>query len=288
MFRYVAFGLKVESQIDVGEASADDNGPVDVRIRLGRVPEAHASSGADEEFFHSRFLGRFHIRNGEEIVADLIPGVPQDLLRIVLKGRVMGYLMRQRGWLPLHASGIRLERGAALFIGAVGAGKSTTAAAFGSRGYDVLTDDVAPVRVEDGKCMLQPGRPRLRLCEDAAASFPALDPNAAFVFDKYDFSVPREAFQSSIAVERIYFLTSGDALGVHPCSAMEAVTSLGRECFIRLRRAGDELKRVHLQQCAALAALGIHRRLVRPWDLKRIGELVSLVEEDFKEGNQAV
>jgi hypothetical protein len=66
-------------------------------------------------------------------------------------GPVLGLLLRFRGVTCLHASAVAIEDSAVAFVGAEGAGKSTTAAAFARSGNAVLSDDVvALVEREDG------------------------------------------------------------------------------------------------------------------------------------------
>jgi hypothetical protein len=58
-------------------------------------------------------------------------------------GPVFGLVLRFRGVICLHASAVALEQCSVVFVGAEGAGKSTTAAALAKRGHPVLSDDIA-------------------------------------------------------------------------------------------------------------------------------------------------
>lgn len=55
---------------------------------------------------------------------------------------ILGLLLRLRGTTCLHGSAVAIEGRAIAFVGPPGAGKSTTAAALGERGCEVLSDDV--------------------------------------------------------------------------------------------------------------------------------------------------
>jgi hypothetical protein len=79
-----------------------------------------------------------------------------------LLGPVLGFLLRLRGVVCLHASAISAGASAIAFIGPSGAGKSTTAAAFARQGYRVLSDDIVAL-TEQGIFLAQPGYPRIRL-----------------------------------------------------------------------------------------------------------------------------
>ena len=84
-----------------------------------------------------------------------------------LLGPVLGLLLRLRGIVSLHASVVELDSRAVIFVGAEGAGKSTTAAAFARRGFAVLSDDIAALRETDGKFYVLPGYPRVNLWPDS-------------------------------------------------------------------------------------------------------------------------
>ena len=85
-----------------------------------------------------------------------------------LLGPVLAFLLRLRGRVPLHASGVAIDGSAVLFAGTAGAGKSTTAAALASLGHPLLSDDVVPLADGDGGPSAWPGYPRVSLCDDAA------------------------------------------------------------------------------------------------------------------------
>jgi hypothetical protein len=59
-----------------------------------------------------------------------------------LLGPILGYVLRLRGVICLHASAVRCGQRAAVFVGPGGAGKSTLAAALALRGHGVVSEDV--------------------------------------------------------------------------------------------------------------------------------------------------
>jgi hypothetical protein len=101
-----------------------------------------------------------------------------------LLGPILGFVLRLRGGVCLHASAVALADRAVALLGQAGAGKSTTAAAFARCGVPVLSDDVAPLEDRGGTILVQPGSPRLRLWSDSAQALfgapdalPLLTPN---------------------------------------------------------------------------------------------------------------
>jgi hypothetical protein len=86
-----------------------------------------------------------------------------------LLGPVLGYFLRRRGRVCLHASAVALHGGCVVFVGPAGAGKSTLAAAFAMRGDAVLAEDVTCLSEEAGAFEVQHGYPRIRLWQESAA-----------------------------------------------------------------------------------------------------------------------
>lgn len=84
-----------------------------------------------------------------------------------LLGPVLGFALRVRGVLALHASAVVLDGRAVALVGPAGAGKSTTAAAFAAAGVPVLADDVLALRVVDGRWMAYSAYPVLRLWDES-------------------------------------------------------------------------------------------------------------------------
>jgi hypothetical protein len=283
MLSYSIFGLAVDSDFELAEPPRRTYCKPDIVIHRGEVVNPCQKTDLDEEFVNIPSIGLFQIRGGREIIAQLHPRTDLDVLRVLLSGRLMAYLMRQRGWLPLHASAVEVGTSAVLFLAAVGMGKSTTAATFHACGHSVLTDDVSPVRIAQGQPVLCGGQSRLRLCEDAAFVFRALDPTAGLLVDKHLFQFAGAQGGAIIPLARIYLLTDGDTFSIAHVPAVEAVTALGRECFVRLSRAGSRVMQAHLRDCAEFAKSGTVRRLVRPRGLEKLANLVELVERDVCE-----
>ena len=78
---------------------------------------------------------------------------------VFLRGPILGFVLRLRGQIPLHASAVDLEGRALLLMGAPGAGKSTTAACFARMGYPLLSDDIVPLLEQGGIFLAQSGYP---------------------------------------------------------------------------------------------------------------------------------
>jgi hypothetical protein len=85
----------------------------------------------------------------------------------ILAGPVLGFAMRLRGILCIHASVVAIDNHALALVAPSGGGKSTTAAALAQRGHSLVSDDVLALRIEHDTVLVQPGLPWLRLCNDS-------------------------------------------------------------------------------------------------------------------------
>ena len=85
-----------------------------------------------------------------------------------LYGPILGLVLRLRGALAFHASAVQIGAGAFAFAGPHGAGKSTLAAALGSAGHPVITDDVLHVRHDGSRWLAEPFASMLKLWPEGA------------------------------------------------------------------------------------------------------------------------
>jgi hypothetical protein len=109
-------------------------------------------------------------RHGREVWADWPLGYTLEDACTYLLGPVMGFVLRLRGIICLHASAIIVGIGAIALAGPPGAGKSTLAAAFGRCGFPVLSDDVVALVDKGEEFLVQPGYPRVNLWPDSVSA----------------------------------------------------------------------------------------------------------------------
>lgn len=148
---YRAFGLVWAMPFacpELGAVAQTENPPTpDVTVRFGAMPAAESLRAPDICFELPQFP-KLWIHAGRELVIERGVDIPPDLLRLVVLGTGTALILHQRGLVPLHASGIVTPQGhAVLFMGHSGAGKSTLLGGFLRRGYAMLCEDVAAVRV---------------------------------------------------------------------------------------------------------------------------------------------
>jgi len=100
---------------------------------------------------------------GTEVWAQWSPPLTIEDTTTYLLGPVMGFVMLLRGIVCLHASAIAVGNRAIALLGPAGSGKSTTAAAFSTRGYSILAEDVVTLDDRGDHFLVRPGYPCIRL-----------------------------------------------------------------------------------------------------------------------------
>lgn len=142
-------------------------------------PSHGASSGEPNlrvGLFHDRryfgfFYGdgvRFAVeRQGREVWGDWPENYTFEDACTYLLGPVIGFVLRLRGTVCLHASAVAVGDRAIALVGLPGVGKSTTAAAFGCAGFAVLSDDIVALVNKGAQFLVQPGYPRVNLWPDS-------------------------------------------------------------------------------------------------------------------------
>lgn len=216
---YRAYGLSIHTELACPELSplALEVGKPDITIRLLQPAAATEGTLANGHYevlpglFQLDIPGvaRYRVEDGNRIFIEPRPNVSQDKVRLFLLGSVMGALLYQRGFFPLHGSAVETPWGAMVFVGNQGAGKSTLAAQFISSGYRLLSDDVCAVAPGLDGFQILPALAQFRLCADA---FERFGPISAARFDVDKFVVPMgESYcPHPVPLAAIHILTDHD------------------------------------------------------------------------------
>jgi hypothetical protein len=133
-------------------------------------PALIVSRGADHDGYGFRYAEGVQFRidaGGHHITARLAAHSTVADMTTFLTGPVLGFVLRMRGVIALHACAVEVDGRAIVLAGEAAAGKSTTAVTFARLGYRVLTEDVAAL-VEEGCGMhIHSGCPEAALRPDA-------------------------------------------------------------------------------------------------------------------------
>ncbi len=175
-YRYHAYGLDILSQLPVTGFEPAEVSEADVTIRLGDVPESlpdAVNKGVLYQSTETEFLlqidqvARYHVRNGREIVVQLLGKSSPGDISAFISGTVLGALMHQRRMLPIHASTVVYHEKCLVFAGISGSGKSTLAATVIRAGGSLVADDISVIDFSGEKPSVCPAFPMIRIWEDS-------------------------------------------------------------------------------------------------------------------------
>ena len=311
---YTAFGLTLEASLAIpGLHAVSHQRPPDIRIWMDEGPPGVCADEAGELWYpaspidgHADGLkvwriggGRFFRllyadgteffvdRRGTEIYASWPSGSTIEDTSIYLLGPVLGFALRLRGTVCLHASAVQIGNAAIALLGQGEAGKSTTAAAFARMGYRVLTDDVAPLRECGGVPYLQPAYPQLRLWPDSVAllygSEGALRPlTPSWAKCALDLTRDGHRFQDEpLPLAGIYVLAgrSGSDPRIDAITGCERLPTLVAHSYVGylLDRTRREQEFISLTRVASAVAM---RRVVAPQCATQVFRLCTGIAED--------
>lgn len=273
--RYTTYNLSIQSDIELPELLLQREAtvsPPDVFIRLSSVSAQGLPNGqqvnpflyANREslWLHIPKVARFLVQNGNSILIDPEPGIDEDSIRVFLLGSALGALLFQRGHLVLHGNAIRIGDQCMVCVGESGVGKSTLAAGFMQRGFQILSDDVVPV---DKAFKALPGFPRIKLWQDVADKLQIDTTGLRRIrpgIEKFNYPLGNQFCQDSLPIRWIYILSSDDNDGIHlrALSGMQRFLPLYQNTYRMEYMCGMKLQSTHIQSCGQLAG---HIRLVQ-------------------------
>jgi hypothetical protein len=297
MYEYAAYGLGIRSAFRLPELRTRNAGTADVVVEQGTVepvpPGPHRGDGrrrvtAEPGRCRVTYDGIVSVRieDGSRIVADPVSEAApaRPVFRRLLGGQVLGIACHQRGALVLHGSAVGRGADAAVFLGAPGAGKSTTAAACHQRGFSLYDDDVVVVRFVDGAPTVAPGVPQLALDLETAAALGFDANHAAGIDDAADVAYHRISSRrrtAPAAPSRCYVLTAGDTVAIEPIPPQEALLRLVGSTYTAGMLADTDAADSNFEQCSRLLESVPLQSLSRPADLGRLSDIADAVEKDF-------
>lgn len=179
MTKYYAFGLIFNSpSLTIPEFIPITTDDFDVMIEFGSVKPLLSSSdlirikafekNKNSFLFRAEGVANYLIQDGNKILVDITnPNVTLDEVRLFLLGTCIGVLLQQRKVICLHASAIVYSDKVLLFTGDSGVGKSTTLSYFYKKGYNVMGDDVLPIKWKENKPYVVPSVPNIKLWDNS-------------------------------------------------------------------------------------------------------------------------
>ncbi len=292
MYYYTAYGLIIRSEIRLPEFVQVPEQNMDVIIRIGKIDSSLKGNDKDikykvlgNDFFWSwKGVGDYLICNGREILIEPdLDGDNFSNIRQPLYGSAMAAVLKQRGFLILHANAIEVKGKVVVIAGDKGYGKSTLTAALQANGHRVVSDDITAISIKKNNVYIMPGLPNVKLWPDAVKAI-GLDPEM-FPLVHSQMSkrlvVNKEQFNpDKVPLGMMITLGSGSLVELTGLVPTEKVMYLfSYNYFARLSNDFPMLEQKReFEQCAYLANNFIMKKLKRPRNLNLLKDSVSIIE----------
>jgi hypothetical protein len=278
-------------KVVVLDGSGLGDGPVEGALSIGdEVNGAWFHRLADRDLVGLSGIFEFHLFE-DRIVCYVADVNHVESAEIALLGTVLSYWLERRKILAIHSAAVEIDGVAAAFIAANTGGKSTLATAFVQRGRGLITDDILPIREEEG-FIVNGSYPQLRLWPEQAERL-SFDwerlPRAHAAYDKRRVSVGRDGFgrfaQGPLPLGCIYFPArrlpaEDDRVAIEPIAPVQAVRELVQASFAgRLLQMGG-LQADRLQMLARLVKRVPVRRVSYPEGLEHLDRVCEAIAAD--------
>jgi len=272
----------------------DPQKKADVNICLSEVPEkleGCVKKGIGYQIKPEHYIlsisgvARYMVIKGEEIRLEIEKDAHLDEVKVFLYASVFGALSHLRGALPLHASAIKYNKRIILFAGNTGAGKSTIAAAFQKKGFEVLSDDLVPVFFSpEKKPITSKGIARMKLWAEALEKMNISYNGKSKIrgeIEKYHVPVQAKEEPDSSFISTLFVLEPypGKDIELIDVRGRERLSYLINNTFRYQLLEGFGLKEWHFTMCTQLLK---HIQLIRvrqPRAEYKLEELVTAVEQ---------
>lgn len=278
MYYHYAYRLNIHSEILLPGAFSIHR-PADVKVHISSV--GHSINGHTNELVgRLKGIGRCLITDGTSITVEPFEGVSHEMVAPNILGGCMSVILRQRGYLVLHASSVAMGSAAVAFLGSSGWGKSTLAAALHAKNCQVLTDDVMALRLESGSPEVIPSFPQCKLAPEAAL---ALGRDPATLAPLFAHSYKRSytfenGFQADpLPLKKIYILAKGDEHSIAPMHPREVFAHLVSHTRAASTLFNPQVSQEHFRQCTQLLEQVPCYRFTRKPGLAELPDLVKLV-----------
>ena len=295
---YRAYGLVIRSETELPEFLPAAPAPHDITV--GFSPEAAAqwaASGAGETdaygfvaapaggcVMHVPGICDYWVREGRELLLAPAPDSDPVSVRLFLLGSAIGMVFHQRGMLVMHGATVLHGRGATIFVGESGQGKSTLAAYFGRAGHGILGDDTMPLWPRAGGGFeVWPGSRMFKLWSDtidALGESPDALNSVGVRLDKFFYpnvEQPPDRPAPLFEIVELVARDAGAAPELEPLGGLEALRVIAANTYRTeyLPLLGREAD--HFRLCSELADSVPVSRLSRPWTMARIDESLALI-----------
>ena len=175
LYKYQVFGLPVISEIALPALMPMGNlnqkfiriyvkhGKTPISLRSKDFEKRHTFLLNEQELlFEIKGIARYYVSDSTQVIIEPLSDKWSEIL-IYFYSNCIAAILYQRGFIPIHASGVFVDSNSVLLISAPsGFGKSTTAIKLAELGYNVFSDDTVIIKVESMQCQATASYPMIR------------------------------------------------------------------------------------------------------------------------------
>ena len=295
-YKYWAFGLQIESEIEFPELFPSTFEHADLKISLGITPseltgdkvvqKVNVTMSPDEYIIRIVNVANYYAAHGNQIIVEAASETDEKSIRLFLLSNAMAAILHQRDMSPFHASAVFCEGGLALFCGRSGAGKSTLATALQLKGYKVFSDDVCVLKPseDNNELLAYTSYPMIKLWEDSfekvgldtASQEDQIRPDMAKYARFYHEDFDIQAYP----VKYVFVLDPDSQVKVteiEKLPSLTAFTKLQRNSYRYVQMNAMNKRNVHFSVISKLSATQVYQ-ISRPGIGNTIEDVIRLVE----------
>ncbi|WP_155828006.1 hypothetical protein [Butyrivibrio sp. VCB2006] len=306
MNRYRIYGLIIETEVEFMqlEKAAEEEGTLENTIYIreekcaDEVMETITKADAlKQQYFvdakSSCFFnkaGYYLIRDGKEILFETKEGYTPATVSPWLLGYCMAILLYERQTIAIHCSAVVGDDGVFIISGEMGAGKSTLTRKMLEKGFKIMADDVAAVRIEKDQdsenesAYAYPAFPYQKLCRNEVESR-NFDMNELIYIDeaKDKFLVPvKDKFVSKPQkLKFMIFLVRAktDKVLAEKLSGLNQLFAIRENVFLHRFKGSWENAKEYGELCLKLASKCPVYMIYRPAEGNSQDEIADIVEK---------
>jgi hypothetical protein len=163
-FNYHVCGLKICSEFDLGIAQAQQCEPDVTLTRVAELPQVEKGKNS---FRLQSPVAEIAVVEGNKVFLAIKPGATDETIRLEIIHTILTELLISRNIVCLHGCVVTKKGITAAFIAPSGMGKSTLAAALVKQEWNLVSDDLLLLKIEDNKIIVIPSFSTIRLWEES-------------------------------------------------------------------------------------------------------------------------
>lgn len=225
------------------------------------------------------------VNNGNEVVINPSTGLDNNLLRTIIWGTAIAFILHQRGMVVLHANAVNINGNAVAFIGPQGIGKSTISIFLHNIGYGLISDDILCVNIgENNNPFVFSDFRMLKFWPDIInflGKTPESIPQVNSSYKKHLYKVDG-SFDETLPLRAIYLIEKGSKTVLKKMDLQKSFAEIIKSFYCARLFNNNELL-VQLKQSAFIAEKVPVKTLRSPGSFKDLPKIADIILQDLIE-----